>query len=100
MFSMHVQSRHIGDQSRWSQDVIDLSAPERVLPLRVRVPAIPINKGSGEDVDCRVGDRDIDVDYMDIAIHRGKLQRFIGSPFINFGNPMLKEVSLFTIIEL
>ena len=89
---MKINVRPSRERSRW--------IPERVLPLplpdivqrRVSPPSLYINKGSFDDIDCRVGDKVIDVDYIDIGLKRGYLQQFIGCGYINLSNPLLRKV--------
>ena len=96
---MKINVRPSRERSRW--------IPERVLPLplpdivqrRVSPPSLYINKGSIDDIDCRVGDQIIDVDYIDIGLKRGYLQQFIGCGYINLSNPLLRKVINFFNIK-
>ena len=99
IFLMQLNLRRTRDNSRWSQ-VASVPAP---LPVPVQRRVIPhsshINKGSEDKLDCRIGDNVIDVDYIDIALKRGCLKKFIGCGYLNLSNPLLKKVSYSFVIN-
>jgi hypothetical protein len=94
---MHAAYGRRVDYSRWSQ-VIDLTGEDEPRPA-VPVPRPPplrserIKKVSSEgDVEYSVGKTSVDVDYIDIGLQRGKLEKFLNSPYLNLSNPMLRKV--------
>jgi hypothetical protein len=96
---MKINVRPSRERSRW---VCERVLPSPVPPLvqrRVCPPSELINKGSADEIDCRVGDKIIDVDYIDIGLKRGYLQQFIGCGYINLSNPLLRKVIYFCIID-
>ena len=40
-----------------------------------------------------MGDKIVDVDYIDCGLLRGKLEEFISSPYLNLSNPWLVKVN-------
>lgn len=95
---MNINVRPSRERSRWNTET---PLPEAVPPV-VKKRIIPIsdfiNKGIRK-VDCRVGDKIIDVDYIDIGIKRGYLARFLHCGYINLSNPLLAKVIYFFIID-
>ena len=91
---MQLNLKSVNDHSRYAR-VLHSPSPPRVLEPRVpRNFTACINKARAEaEVDCRVGDKSIDVDYMDINLDRtpGKFQKFLGSPYLNLSNPFLRR---------
>ena len=96
---MKINVRPTRERSRWISERVLPSPVPAIVQRRVCPPSEFINKGSIDEIDCRVGDKIIDVDYIDIGLKRGYLQQFIGCGYINLSNPLLRKVIYFFIID-
>ena len=95
---MNINVRPSRERSRWNTETPLREAVPPVVKSRIIPISGFINKGNRK-VDCRVGDKIIDVDYIDIGIKRGYLARFLHCGFINLSNPLLVKVIYFFIID-
>lgn len=96
---MNINVRPTRERSRWNSETTLPEAVPVIVKRRIIQKSDPINKGTRFDVDCRVGDHIIDVDYIDIGIERGFLEKFLHCGYINLSDPLLAKVIYFFIID-
>ena len=92
---MQINVRQARENSKWSQVVASPSPcrsdsdddEEYVESPYINQPTRALK------VHCVVGKKLVDVDYIDCGLSRGKLEKFISSPYLNLSNPWLVKVN-------